>query len=116
MLGICSCIHLSYKMLYMDMKMKFDGFQWDKGNIEHCAKHDVSRDEIEHVLTNMTFFIPDPFPDEPRLRTAGKTPQGRHIFIVFMFKELEGNQYIRPISARYMHEKEVKSYEQHTKT
>jgi uncharacterized protein len=98
------------------MKTKYDGFQWDEGNIAHCAKHGVPRDEIEHVLANMTFTIPDPNPLEPRLRTAGKTIEGRHVFVVFMFREFEDERWIRPISARYMHMKEVKAYERHIKT
>ena len=44
------------------MIVQYDGFQWDEGNIVHCAKHGVSREEIEHVLAHMTFYIPDPYP------------------------------------------------------
>ena len=94
------------------MIVQYDGFQWDEGNIVHCAKHGVSREEIEHVLTHMTFYIPDPYPHEPRMRTVGVTKESRHVFIVFTFRELEDERYMRPVSARYMHEKEVKNYEQ----
>lgn len=82
----------------------------------HCAKHGVSRDEVEYVLAQMTFYIPDPYPNEPRLRTAGKTKEDRHIFIVFTFREAAGQRYMRPISARYMHEKEIKAYERYKET
>ena len=94
------------------MIVQYDGFQRDEGNIAHCAKHGVSREEIEHVLAHMTFYIPDPCPHESRMRTAGVTKESRHVFIVFTFRELEDERYMRPISARYMHEKEVKNYEQ----
>jgi len=95
------------------MRVEYGGFQWDAGNRAHCFKHGVSRDEIEHVLARMTFVIPDPFPGEPRLRTAGMTEAGRHVFVVFMFREAGEDRLIRPISARYMHEKEVQAYERH---
>lgn len=94
------------------MIVTYDGFQWDTGNIAHCAKHGVPRDEIEHVLAKMTFFIPDPYPHEPRMRTVGQTLDGRHVFVVFTFREREHERYLRPVSARYMHAKEVRAYEQ----
>ncbi|UMA67301.1 BrnT family toxin (plasmid) [Roseivivax marinus] len=93
------------------MSIEFDGFDWDHGNIGHCAKHGVSKDEVEHVLENMSFFIPDPYPHEPRRRTAGQTLEGRHVFIVFMHRNVGRDLLLRPISARYMHEKEVNEYE-----
>lgn len=98
------------------MKIQYDGFQWDSGNIGHCVKHGVSRDEIEYVLSHMSFVIPDPNPDESRMRTAGKTDKGRYVFVVFTFREIKNNRYIRPISARYMHQREVRAYEQFKET
>jgi uncharacterized protein len=44
---------------------------------------------------------------ETRFRAIGKTPAGRHVFIVFAIRENR----IRPISARFMHTKEVDHYE-----
>ena len=49
---------------------------------------------------------------ENRLKAIGKTSAGRHVFLVFTVREKKGKQYIRPISARYMHVKEVKHYEE----
>lgn len=40
-----------------------------------------------------------------------KTTAGRHVFLVFTIRENKGKKYIRPISARYMHQKEVQHYE-----
>ena len=94
------------------MIVQYDGFQWDEGNIVHCAKHGVSREEIEHVLAHMTFYIPDLCPHEPRMRTVGVIKESRHVFIIFTFRELEDERYMRPVSPRYMHEKEVENYEQ----
>lgn len=92
--------------------MKIAGFDWDAGNWPKCGKHGVSRDEIEHVLRHMTFRIPDPSPTEERFRTAGRGPKGRVVFIVYMHRELTEATYLRAISARYMHDKEVQAYEQ----
>ncbi len=48
---------------------------------------------------------------ETRFRAIGKTPSGRHVFLVFTMREKEGKDYIRPISARYMHKTEIEHYE-----
>jgi uncharacterized DUF497 family protein len=93
------------------MWMLIDGIDWDHGNWPKCGKHGVSKTEIEHVLRTMVFRIPDPDPRETRYRTAGQSPSGRHVFAVFTYRELGGRIFIRPISARYMHEKEVEAYE-----
>jgi uncharacterized DUF497 family protein len=41
----------------------------------------------------------------------GKTTAGRAIFVVFTLRRRGDHILIRPISARYMHGNEVKSYE-----
>ncbi len=92
--------------------MKIEGFDWDSNNWPKCGKHGVSRAEIEHVLRTMVIRIPDPNPNEGRYRTAGQTPSGRHVFAVFTYREMKSGTFIRPISARYMHGKEVTAYEQ----
>jgi hypothetical protein len=48
---------------------------------------------------------------ERRFRAIGKTSEGRFAFIVFTLRGVGGQVLIRPISARYMHEAEVSSYE-----
>ncbi len=63
------------------------------------------------MIIHARFVVDDPSPAEKRLRTAGKAPSGRHVFVAFTFREKEGKTYIRPISARYMHRKEIESYE-----
>jgi uncharacterized DUF497 family protein len=88
--------------------VQFDGFDWDVGNRETCQKHDVSIAEIEEVLRSIRFVIDDPSPTEKRYRTVGKTSAGRHVFAVFT---LRGTK-LRPVSVRYMHEKEVRAYEE----
>lgn len=91
--------------------MKIIGFDWDAGNWPKCGKHGVSREEIEQVFAGNPAVLPDPFPDEPRMRAIGTTGDGRYVFAVFMLREINGQTRIRPISARYMHQKEVEHYE-----
>lgn len=91
--------------------MKIAGFDWDDGNWPKCGKHGVSRPEIEQVLLGEPAVMPDPNPAEPRMRAIGKTAAGRHVFLVFMFREVDGQMKLRPISARYMHPKEISHYE-----
>lgn len=56
--------------------------------------------------------MPDPHPNEPRMRAIGQTAAGRYVFLVFMLREVNGLTLLRPISARQMHRKEVDRYEQ----
>lgn len=94
--------------------MKIASFDWDDGNWPKCGKHGVSRKEIEQVLLDGPAVMPDPNPNEPRLRAIGKTDAGRDVFLVFMFRDVDGQTLLRPISARYMHKKEVEHYESQT--
>ena len=48
---------------------------------------------------------------EARFKAIGKTAGGRHVFLVFTIRQKQGKRYVRPISARYMHRKEVWHYE-----
>jgi uncharacterized DUF497 family protein len=91
--------------------MKITGIDWDGGNWPKCGKHGVSRVEIEDVLLGTPAVMPDPHPDEPRLRAIGKTAAGRYVFLVFMPRQMGSNVLLRPISARFMHQKEVTHYE-----
>jgi uncharacterized DUF497 family protein len=92
--------------------MKIAGFDWDDGNWPKCGKHGVSREEIEQVLLGAPAVMADPHPDEPRMRAIGRTEAGRHVFLVFMLRTVRNQARLRPISARYMHQKEVEHYEQ----
>ena len=91
--------------------MKIAGFDWDKGNWPKCGKHGVSRAEIEEVFAGTPAVETDPFPEEVRMRAIGKSAAGRYVFVVFMLREIDGQMKLRPISARYMHEKEIAHYE-----
>ena len=91
--------------------MKIVGFDWDEGNWPKCAKHGVSREEIEEVLLNTPAVMLDPHPDEPRMIAIGKTAAGRYVFLVFMLRGMKSQIFLRPISARFMHKKEIDHYE-----
>ena len=91
--------------------MKIAGFDWDEGNWPKCGKHGVSREEVEHALMGKPAVMADPHPDEPRMRAIGMTGAGRYVFLVFMLRKIDGQALLRPISARYMHQKEIDHYE-----
>lgn len=94
--------------------MDIHGFEWDDGNWPKCAKHGVSKVEIEFVLLSDPQVLPDrtPLSEETRFNAVGTNRSGRHVFIVFAMRERNGFRLARPISARYMHRKEIARYEQ----
>jgi hypothetical protein len=96
-------------------KVTFSGFAWDNANRSKCQKHGVSVAEVEHVLAHAeTLIVPDLKNSrvEPRFLAIGLTEEGRYTFVVFTPRQTRGGIFMRPISARYMHRKEIKKYEQ----
>jgi uncharacterized DUF497 family protein len=93
------------------MDVEVTGFEWDAGNREKCEKHGVSLREIEILFKNRPAVIPDPAHSrsETRYRAIGRVQQ-RYIFVAFTLRDTGGETVIRPISARYMHDKEVRHY------
>jgi uncharacterized protein len=96
----------------------FSGFDWDDGNIGKCQKHGVSIGEIEALLLSEPAVYPDALHsnEEERWQAIGRTNAGRAIFVVFTVRQIEGNPWIRPLGARYMHAKEVQNYERSHET
>jgi uncharacterized DUF497 family protein len=94
--------------------MKFDGFDWDAGNAAKCQEHGVSIAEIESAFLGEPRVGPDAEHSkvEQRLRAVGRTKEGRHLFVVFTVRRRGSDILVRPISARYMHRKEIDAYEQ----
>ena len=90
------------------------GFDWDTGNRTTGHKHGVSVAEVEGLFSRPLLIVPDArhSETEQRLWGIGKTASGRSVFLVFTIRERGGKQFIRPVSARYMHRKEVKTYEE----
>jgi uncharacterized protein len=93
--------------------MQFSGFDWDDGNWPKCGKHGVSKAEIESLFENDPGIYEDAnhSSDEQRLRAIGPTNEGRMILVAFTVREMEEERFIRPVSARYMHQKEIRRYE-----
>jgi uncharacterized DUF497 family protein len=91
-----------------------DGFQWDAGNRAKCQKHGVSIAEIEQLFSGPIAVFPDlaHWDSEERFKAIGRTDAGRAVFIVFSVRQSGVGRAVRPISARYMHRKEVANYEE----
>ena len=95
------------------MTQAFDGFDWDVGNRAKCQKHGVSIAAIESLFSGPIAILPDPAHSvrETRLKAIGYTEQGRAVFLIFTERRRGVRRLLRPISARYMHAKEIKAYE-----
>lgn len=93
--------------------MRVWGFDWDEGNWPKCAKHGVEKNEIEYALSHTPRVLSDRNspPQEARWNAVGLTEGDRHLFIVFTIRVREQRQLVRPISARFMHDKEIRRYE-----
>ena len=90
------------------------GFNWDAGNARKSdAKHGVSMAEAEQVFFNTPLLLLDDAPHsqrEQRIHALGKADDGRALHITFTLRK--SGVLIRVISARDMHRKERKIYEQ----
>ena len=58
-------------------------FDWDRANIQHIVKHDVTVEEAECVLNGVTLDVDfqDWF-DEERFAEVGVTARGRYLVVV----------------------------------
>ena len=90
------------------------GFDWDDGNLAKCQIHGVSIREIEELFARSHTIRVDVEHSlvEERRKAIGQTHAGRFVFVMFTLRERGGKTYIRPISARYMHRKEIVHYEE----
>jgi uncharacterized DUF497 family protein len=90
------------------------GFNWDDGNREKCRKHGVTFEEIESAFRGGAMRV---FPDlahstrETRYLGIARIASGRHVLVAFTYRQIKKQRFIRPISARFMHTKEIKHYE-----
>jgi len=96
--------------------MEFSGFDWDEANRNKCQRHGVSIVEIEGLFEQVVSIAPDPRHSihEERFKAIGSTEAGRSVFVAFTLRRRGDETFIRPVSARYMHRREVKSYEKET--
>jgi uncharacterized DUF497 family protein len=96
------------------MFLQFHGFDWDRGNRAKCEKHGLSIALIESLFTRPLAIVPSTagLREEGRFCAVGQTGNGRRVFLVFTLRRKAEKQLIRPIGARYMHKKEIESYEE----
>ncbi len=95
------------------MILQANGFDWDRGNRAKCEKHGLSVADIEGLFTRPLAILPDAAHSqrENRFRAIGRTEKGRGVFMVFTLRRKSEDLLIRPISARYMHKKEIDAFE-----
>lgn len=95
------------------MSQSIAGFDWDDGNLPKCQSHGVMIEEIEAAFRGSINVLPDRIHSvtETRYVGIGRSASGRHLLIAFTYREIDKQQFIRPISARFMHAKEVRHYE-----
>jgi hypothetical protein len=95
------------------MTSQANGFDWDRGNRAKCEKHGLTVAVIEGLFARPLAILPDAAHShrETRFRAVGRTDKGRGVFIIFTFRLKDEELLIRPISARYMHKKEIDAFE-----
>jgi uncharacterized DUF497 family protein len=93
--------------------LRVSGFDWDEGNRRKCQQHGLSILEIEALFANGPRVAPDPKHSaaEDRLIAVGRGKTGRPIFVAFTLRAKGKVCLIRPVTARYMHSKEIEAYE-----
>jgi len=98
--------------------MKIEGFDWDAGNSEKIRKHGLSTQEVESFFETQPWIGPDinHSMTEERFLAFGQGLNRRHVIVAFTFRMKKRLRLIRPISGRYMHEKEIRQYEEVKKT
>jgi uncharacterized protein len=74
---------------------------------------DGEGDLASYPIARSLGIAPDPkhSADEDRLIAVGKTGTGRPLFVAFTMRTKEGRRLIRPVTARYMHAREIEAYE-----
>ncbi len=87
-------------------------FDWDHGNTAKCQKHGLTIPEIEALFAGSPLVVEDDRHsiDEKRLIAIGMNRAGRMMFVGFTIRVRAGRQLIRPVTARYMREKEFFRY------
>jgi uncharacterized DUF497 family protein len=95
------------------MVQRVAGFDWDNGNREKRTGHGVSIAETESLFQGEVWTFPDIAHStwETRYLGIGRTAAGRHVFLAFTIRMRGGERWLRPISARYMHAKEIRHYQ-----
>ena len=95
------------------MELRVSGFDWDEGNRTKCQKHGLSIARIEALFAHSPRIAPDAkhSADEDRLIAVGRIA-GRPAFVAFTVRVKNKRRFIRPVTARFMHAKEIAAYEE----
>jgi len=77
----------------------FDSIVWDlendpNGNVQHCAEHGVTKEEVEEVFQNVTDA--DTSRSSGRPVIFGETAAGRHLMVVY--EEIDADT-VYPVTA-----------------
>ena len=89
-------------------------FDWDSGNLAKCQKHGVSIDEIQALFRSAPYVGRDErhSEKEDRYVAVGRSNAGRAILVIYTLRIRGGVECVRPVSARYMHQRETRWYEE----
>lgn len=88
-------------------------FDWDSANLNHIARHKVTREEVEQVIGNDPLDVGVVIRNrEPRTIHLGETDSGRVLFIVVTGR----NDMYRVVTARPAKRKERTFYAKHKAT
>lgn len=79
--------------------MPYQAIIWDldddpNGNVQHCAEHCVSKEEVEEVLDNPTDCDVSRSSDRPMV--FGETTTGRHLVVIY--EEIDADT-VYPVTA-----------------
>ncbi len=89
-----------------------EGFEWDKGNLDHIKKHKIRYEDCEEIFNNKPLLVKKDQRHsqmEERFEVLGKTNAGKKIFLVYATRRSK----MRVVSARDQSKKERRFYEQH---
>ena len=93
---------------------RLEGFDWDKGNDRKSVeRHGVTQAEAEQIFFNEPLLVAEDARHsgrEARLHALGSSDAGRLLHVTFTLRH--DGALIRVISARPMHRRERRHYEQ----
>ena len=75
--------------------MIIESFEWDAGNLDHIARHHVTRDEVEEIFESRYYMVRG---RDGRYVAIGQTASGRYLFCVL--ERTLGSGRIRIVTAR----------------
>ena len=82
-------------------------FEWDDDNMDHLARHGITPDEVEWLLTRP--FVRRRGMDAPdRFRALGRTADGRYLVVLYQAK---GGDVLRPFTGWEMRPHERRLYD-----